>query len=137
MKKLFVLLCCVGGFLLVSTQAFAQKGDCSYWGGVYRFKTYEPWLYEIVKQDKKEKEAAASTNNQANIKNVWLELKDAQIGILLMHTDCPLVLQKRKRLNIKPSPRKLTAVGILPKFWLRVPKKCVPIISKVRRAEMH
>ena len=68
MKKLLVMLCCMGGFLLLSCPVFAQKGSCTYWGGSYTFKTYEPWLYEIVKQDKKEKEAAASTNNQANIK---------------------------------------------------------------------
>ena len=78
MKKLLVMLCCMGGFLLLSCPVFAQKGSCTYWGGSYTFKTYEPWLYEIVKQDKKEKKALASTNNQANIKNVWLELKQAQ-----------------------------------------------------------
>ncbi len=70
MKKLLVMLCCMGGFLLLSCPAFAQKGSCTYWGGSYTFKTYEPWLYEIVKQNKQENKA------DETVQSFWKTQKD-------------------------------------------------------------
>ena len=41
MKKLFVLLCLFVAAVAMGSNAFAQKADVSYYGGVLKYQKYE------------------------------------------------------------------------------------------------
>ena len=57
MKKLTMAGFLVCAILSLSAAVWAQKADVSYWGGVVKYKTYEPWYYVLVQQHNKHQSA--------------------------------------------------------------------------------
>ncbi|MBR2865344.1 MAG: hypothetical protein IKC13_03620 [Elusimicrobiaceae bacterium] len=53
MKKLFVLLCLFVAAVAMGSNAFAQKADVSYYGGVLKYQKYEPWYYQVHVSNKR------------------------------------------------------------------------------------
>lgn len=62
MKKILALtvLC-----FAAATGVWAQKADVSYWSGMPRYKTYEPWYYEVVQENRRKTRAVYAEHLRA------------------------------------------------------------------------
>lgn len=62
MKKILALtvLC-----FAAATGVWAQKADVSYWSGMPRYKTYEPWYYEVVLENRRKTRDVYAENLRA------------------------------------------------------------------------